>query len=141
MAARDLSVIATPPPNRYPIESEVVRFNESLIRDAVQYELQRGGQIYFIHNRVENIQEIAGMLQRLIPDARIAFISLSSDSLPKVIRVASKTAIGTESAKIQARFKNKYSSMINKSSPLPKNLSIALSKKFTNRMKVIINRE
>ena len=72
MAARDLSVIATPPPNRYPIESEVVRFNESLIRDAVQYELQRGGQIYFIHNRVENIQEIAGMLQRLIPDARIA---------------------------------------------------------------------
>ena len=72
MAARDLSVIATPPSNRYPIESEVVRFNESLIRDAVQYELQRGGQIYFIHNRVENIQEIAGMLQRLIPDARIA---------------------------------------------------------------------
>ena len=72
MAARDLSVIATPPPNRYPIESEVVRFNESLIRDAVQYELQRGGQIYFIHNRVENIQEIAVMLQRLIPDARIA---------------------------------------------------------------------
>ncbi len=72
MAARDLSVIATPPPNRYPIESEVVRFNESLIRDAVQYELQRGGQIYFIHNRVENIQEVAGMLQRLIPDARIA---------------------------------------------------------------------
>ena len=72
MAARDLSVIATPPPNRYPIESEVVRFNESLIRDAVQYELQRGGQIYFIHNRVENIEEIAGMLQRLVPDARIA---------------------------------------------------------------------
>ena len=72
MAARDLSVISTPPPNRYPIESEVVRFNESLIRDAVQYELQRGGQTYFIHNRVENIQEIAVMLQRLIPDARIA---------------------------------------------------------------------
>ena len=72
MAARDLSVIATPPPNRYPIESEVVRFSEPLIRDAIRYELQRGGQIYFIHNRVENIQEVAGMLQRLIPDARIA---------------------------------------------------------------------
>ena len=72
MAARDLSVIATPPPNRYPIESEVVRFSETLIRDAIQYELQRGGQIFFIHNRVENIQEIAGMLQRLVPDARIA---------------------------------------------------------------------
>jgi len=72
MAARDLSVIATPPPNRFPIESEVVRFGESLIRDAIRYELQRGGQIYFIHNRIENIQEVAGMLQRLIPDARIA---------------------------------------------------------------------
>mgnify|MGYP001249654163 FL=1 len=72
MAARDLSVIATPPPNRYPIESEVVRFSESLVRDAIRYELQRGGQVYFIHNRVENIQEVAGMVQRLIPDARIA---------------------------------------------------------------------
>jgi transcription-repair coupling factor (superfamily II helicase) len=72
MAARDLSVIATPPPNRYPIEGEVIRFGESLIRDAIRYELQRGGQVYFIHNRVENIQEVAGMVQRLIPDARIA---------------------------------------------------------------------
>ena len=72
MAARDLSVIATAPPNRYPIESEVVRFSESLVRDAIRYELQRGGQIFFIHNRVENIQEVAGMIQRLIPDARIA---------------------------------------------------------------------
>ena len=72
MAARDLSVIATPPPNRYPIESEVVRFSETLIRDAVRYEMQRGGQIFFIHNRVENIQEVAGMVQRLVPNARIA---------------------------------------------------------------------
>lgn len=71
MAARDLSVIATPPPNRYPIESEVLRFNEGQIRDGILYELQRGGQVYFIHNRVENIQEIAGMIQRLVPDARI----------------------------------------------------------------------
>ncbi len=71
MAARDLSVIATPPPNRYPIESEVIRFNEASIRDGILYEMQRGGQVYFIHNRVENIQEVAGLLQRLIPDARI----------------------------------------------------------------------
>ena len=78
---------------------------------------------------------------KLIPDARIAFISLSSDNLPKVIRVASKTAMGTESAKIQARFKNKYSRIVIRSNPLPKNLSMALSKKFTKRMKVIINRE
>ena len=71
MAARDLSVIATPPPNRYPIQSEVIRFNEGLIRDGILYEMQRGGQVFFIHNRVENIQEVAGMLQRLVPDARI----------------------------------------------------------------------
>ena len=72
MAARDLSVIATPPPNRYPIESEVVRFSETQIRDGILYELQRGGQVFFIHNRVENIIEIAGLVQRLVPDARIA---------------------------------------------------------------------
>ncbi len=71
MAARDLSVINTPPPNRYPIESEVIRFNEETIRDAVSYEIQRGGQVFFINNRIENIKEVAGMLQRLVPDAKI----------------------------------------------------------------------
>ena len=71
MAARDLSVITTPPPNRYPIESHVVRFSEDTIRDAVSYEIQRGGQIFFIHNRIENIKEVAGMIQRLVPDAKI----------------------------------------------------------------------
>ena len=72
MSARDLSIIATPPPNRYPIDTEVIRFSESIIRDAIMYELKRSGQIFFIHNRVENIKEVSGMLQRLIPDARIA---------------------------------------------------------------------
>ncbi len=71
MAARDLSVINTPPPNRYPIESHVIRFGEEIIRDAVTYEIQRGGQIFFIHNRIENIKEVAGMIQRLVPDAKI----------------------------------------------------------------------
>src|SRR5690606_35718329 len=71
MAARDLSVITTAPPNRYPIESHVVRFNETIIRDAISYEIQRGGQIFFIHNRIENIKEVAGMIQRLVPDAKI----------------------------------------------------------------------
>ncbi|WP_299884747.1 transcription-repair coupling factor [uncultured Lacinutrix sp.] len=71
MAARDLSVITTPPPNRYPIESNVIRFNEEGIRDAVSYEIQRGGQVFFIHNRIENIKEVAGMIQRLVPDAKI----------------------------------------------------------------------
>ncbi|VAW10883.1 Transcription-repair coupling factor [hydrothermal vent metagenome] len=71
MAARDLSVINTAPPNRYPIESRVIRFGEEIIRDAVTYEIQRGGQVFFIHNRIENIKEVAGMLQRLVPDAKI----------------------------------------------------------------------
>ncbi len=71
MAARDLSVITTPPPNRYPIETQVVRFNEELIRDAVSYEIQRNGQVFFINNRIENIKEVAGMIQRLVPDARV----------------------------------------------------------------------
>ena len=71
MAARDLSTITTPPPNRYPIESHVVRFSEETIRDSISYEIQRGGQVFFIHNRVENIKEVAGMIQRLVPDAKI----------------------------------------------------------------------
>jgi transcription-repair coupling factor (superfamily II helicase) len=68
---RDLSVINTPPANRFPIETQVIRFNEEIIRDAIIYEIQRKGQVFFIHNRIENIQEVAGMLQRLVPDARI----------------------------------------------------------------------
>ena len=71
MAARDLSVITTPPPNRYPIESHVIRFSEETIRDAVSYEIERGGQIFFIHNRIENIKEVAGLIQRLVPDAKV----------------------------------------------------------------------
>jgi transcription-repair coupling factor (superfamily II helicase) len=71
MAARDLSVITTPPPNRYPIETNVVSFSEELIRDAISYEIQRNGQVFFINNRIENIKEIAGMIQRLVPDARV----------------------------------------------------------------------
>lgn len=71
MAARDLSIINTAPPNRHPIDSQVIRFSEEIIRDAIQYEISRGGQVFFIHNRIENIKEVAGLLQRLLPDAKI----------------------------------------------------------------------
>ena len=71
MAARDLSVIKTPPPNRHPIETNVIRFGEDTIRDAVRYEILRGGQVFFIHNRIENITEVAGLIQRLVPDAKV----------------------------------------------------------------------
>ena len=71
MAARDLSIINTPPPNRYPIDSQVIRFSETLIRDAISYEIERGGQVFFVHNRIQNIKEVAGMIQRLVPDAKV----------------------------------------------------------------------
>jgi len=71
MQARDLSVINTPPPNRQPILTEVHTFNEELIRDAIAYEISRGGQVFFIHNRVQNIKEVAGLIQRLVPDAKV----------------------------------------------------------------------
>jgi len=72
MAARDLSTINTPPPNRHPVDTQVIRFSEDMIRDAVSYEIQRGGQVYFVHNRIENIKEVAGLIQRLVPDAKVA---------------------------------------------------------------------
>ncbi len=71
MTARDLSVIKTPPPNRQPVETSIVGFNEEIIRDAISYELQRDGQVYFINNRIENLKDIAGLIQRLVPDAKV----------------------------------------------------------------------
>ncbi len=71
MAARDLSVIKTPPPNRQPVETQSIVFNEEIIRDAVSYEIQRDGQVYFINNRIENLKDIAGLIQRLVPDAKV----------------------------------------------------------------------
>ncbi len=72
MGARDLSIINTPPPNRQPVLTEIIPFDEERIRDAVAYEVSRGGQVYFVHNRLANIKEVAGMLQRLCPGIRIA---------------------------------------------------------------------
>lgn len=72
MNARDLSVIQTPPPNRYPIDTIIQSYSEDTIRDAINYEVQRGGQVYFVNNRVQNIQEVAGMIKRICPDVRVA---------------------------------------------------------------------
>ncbi|MCC7332142.1 MAG: transcription-repair coupling factor [Flavobacteriales bacterium] len=71
MAARDLSNITTPPPNRQPVETKLNVFNEEIIRDAVSFEVSRGGQVFFVNNRVENIKEVAGMIQRLCPDVSV----------------------------------------------------------------------
>lgn len=71
MGARDLSIINTPPPNRQPVLTEIISFNEEAIRDAISYEVSRGGQVFFVNNRLSNIREIAGMIQRLCPGIRI----------------------------------------------------------------------
>jgi transcription-repair coupling factor (superfamily II helicase) len=72
MGARDLSIINTAPPNRYPVQTEIHPFREEVIREAIQYELSRGGQVFFVNTRVQNIMEVAGMLQRMVPRAKIA---------------------------------------------------------------------
>jgi len=72
MGSRDLSVISTPPPNRQPIVTESHVFSEEVIRDAIEAELARGGQVYFVHNRVEDLMLVQGLVQRLCPKARVA---------------------------------------------------------------------
>lgn len=71
MGARDLSIINTPPPNRQPVLTEIIPFNEELIRDAIAYEVSRGGQVFFVHNRLANIREISGMISRLCPGVKV----------------------------------------------------------------------
>lgn len=73
MGARDLSIINTPPPNRQPIQTEVRIFNEDFIREAIYYESERGGQVFFIHNRVQSLGEITGLIQGLCPDLSIGY--------------------------------------------------------------------
>jgi transcription-repair coupling factor (superfamily II helicase) len=71
MGARDLSIISTPPPNRRPVSTELAVFDEEIIRDAVSHELRRGGQVFFVHNRVNDIESIGNTIHRLVPDAKI----------------------------------------------------------------------
>ncbi|MDR0746110.1 MAG: transcription-repair coupling factor [Mediterranea sp.] len=72
MGARDLSVISTPPPNRYPIQTELHTFDEEMIRDAITFEMERNGQVFFVSNRIGNLRELEAMVLRHIPNARIA---------------------------------------------------------------------
>lgn len=71
MGARDLSIIQTPPPNRYPIQTEIHTLNPEIIADAVNFEMSRNGQVYFVNPRINDLQRIAGMIQTYVPDARI----------------------------------------------------------------------
>ena len=87
MGSRDLSVISTPPPNRQPIVTESHTFSEEVIRDAIEEELARGGQVYFVHNRIEDIDVIQGLITRLCPKARVGVGHgrMAADQLEKLI--------------------------------------------------------
>ena len=87
MGARDLSVIQTPPPNRYPIQTEVHTFNEEIIREAVNFELSRNGQLFIINNRIQNLHELAALVTRNVPDARVCVGhgQMAPEELEKVI--------------------------------------------------------
>ncbi|HPQ20507.1 MAG TPA: transcription-repair coupling factor [Saprospiraceae bacterium] len=87
MAARDLSIIRTPPPNRQPIHTERRVFSEHLIRDAIYYEVNRGGQVFFVHNRVKNLADITAIIQKMCPDVnvRMAHGQMDSDKLEKTL--------------------------------------------------------
>jgi transcription-repair coupling factor (superfamily II helicase) len=87
MGARDLSIINTPPPNRQPIQTEVHVFDAEFIRDAIYYETERGGQVFFIHNRVHGLSEMKGLIQGLCPDLSIAFAhgQMDGDTLEETI--------------------------------------------------------
>lgn len=87
MGARDLSVIQTPPPNRYPIQTEVHTFNEEIITEAINFEMSRNGQVFFVNNRIQNLAELKAMIQRNIPDCRVCIGhgQMQPEELEKII--------------------------------------------------------
>ncbi len=89
MGAKDFSIITTPPPNRQPVQTEVMVFNEKVIRDAIAHELARGGQVFFVHNRIKDIDEIAGIVKKLVPEASISVAHGQMDG-----KILEKTMVG-----------------------------------------------
>jgi len=87
MGARDLSIIATAPPNRQPVTTELHTFNEEIIRDAIRYEIRRGGQVFFVHNHVSDIERVANIIFKLVPDSRIGIAhgQMEGDRLEKAM--------------------------------------------------------
>ena len=87
MGARDLSVIQTPPPNRYPIQTEVHTFNEEIITEAINFEMSRNGQVFFVNNRIQNLQELKALILRNIPDCRVCIGhgQMKPEELEKII--------------------------------------------------------
>ena len=87
MGARDMSIIRTPPPNRYPIHTELATFSQEVIADAINFEMSRNGQVYFVHDRINGLQEIANLIHKYVPDCRVAIGhgQMPPDRLEKVL--------------------------------------------------------
>ena len=87
MGARDLSVIQTPPPNRYPIQTQLCQFNAEVIAEAVEFEMSRGGQVFFVNNRISQLHELAELVRKHVPDARVALAhgQMQPEKLEKII--------------------------------------------------------
>ena len=87
MGARDMSIIRTPPPNRYPIHTELATFSHEVIADAINFEMSRNGQVYFVHDRINGLQEIANLIHKYVPDCRVAIGhgQMPPDKLEKVL--------------------------------------------------------
>ena len=87
MGARDMSVIRTPPPNRYPIQTELATFGHEIIADAINFEMSRNGQVYFVNDRISNLPEIANLIHKYVPDARVAIGhgQMNPDELEKIL--------------------------------------------------------
>lgn len=87
MGARDMSIIRTPPPNRYPIHTELSTFGHEVIADAINFEMSRNGQVYFVHDRINGLQEIANLIRKYVPDCRIAIGhgQMKPDELEEII--------------------------------------------------------
>lgn len=87
MGARDMSIIRTPPPNRYPIQTELATFGHEIIADAINFEMSRNGQVYFVNDRISNLPEIANLIYKYVPDARVAIGhgQMNPDDLEKIL--------------------------------------------------------
>ncbi len=87
MGARDMSIMRTPPPNRYPIQTEIGVFGHEVIADAINFEMSRNGQVYFVNDRISNLPEIAGLIHKYVPDARVAIGhgQMSPEELEKIL--------------------------------------------------------
>ncbi|MBQ0030396.1 MAG: transcription-repair coupling factor [Bacteroidales bacterium] len=87
LGARDLSIMTTPPPNRYPVQTQLCQFNEDVVRDAIKFELDRNGQVFFVSNRIASLQPLKDMINRLVPGARVVIGhgQMDGEALEKVI--------------------------------------------------------